>query len=132
MLMVDFNNQATVATPAADVARILILQRRNDFIEAKESFRKANLAHDVEDRSVVRARLESFWDEVEAAYFRSEGEKAWQLFHQSIQDADTNDAIRDCFHTLNHWLDQKRLIRIDTKKQYDTTMVTDDDEANNL
>lgn len=130
--MVDFNKDATVATPAADILRILILQRRNDFIESKEAYRKANLSHGIDEVHVARARLESFWDEIEAIYYRDNGETKWQKFLEQVKDADTFEKIEDVFHDLNHWLDTKRLIRIDTKRQYDTTSVATEDEENGL
>ena len=142
--MVDFQNEATVSTPAADIVRILILQRRNDVIDAIEAYHRNKFKGTPAETYEVRARLYSLFLEVQAALQRKakenpELQEEYALLDQTIKgdadyqrdDDDANHLIQ-CFEYINTWLDTNKLIRIDTKKQYDTTRVSDEDAEKGL
>jgi hypothetical protein len=131
--MVDFNNDATVATPATDVIRILILQRRNDCIEAIEAYMRNLGKMGAADPYEVRARIYSLYLELQAALRRRLPEAEYQALRVLVVNHYTAiiDLVR-CFEFMNQWLDENKLIRIDTKKQYDSTLVTEEDGEKGL
>lgn len=133
--MVDFNNEATVATPANDVIRILILQRRNDFIEAFEHYEKLRFLNPDNDdssyKAPVRARLRSLYRELQASLKRTIPTAEYhdlrtRLFSDNITE------IESAFETINEWLDKKKLVRVDNKPDYDTSDVVTEDELEGL
>lgn len=129
--MVDFNNEATVSTPATDVVKILILQRRNDFIEAVEAYNKQNAGGIESDPSIVKARLLSLYMEIQPALERSQKEDELNNIQLLLDSNDYLDFLR-CFFIINRWLDRTRLIRIDTKKSYDRTIAELENKNYNL
>jgi hypothetical protein len=131
--MVDFNNDATVATPATDVVRILILQRRNDCIEAIEAYIRNLGKTGSADPYEVRARIHSLFLELQAALRRRLSVEEYHAVRVLVINHHTAiiDLVR-CFEFMNQWLDENKLIRIDTKKQYDSTIVTEEDGEKGL
>jgi hypothetical protein len=130
--MVDFNNEATVTTPANDVVRILILQRRNDFIEAFEHYEKLRFSNpDNEDAQYlppVKARIRSLFRELQAALKRT----MTPIEYTELKLITASSKITDielAYETINEWLDKKQLVRIDNKQQYDHTRVAEEDEV---
>lgn len=130
--MVNFNSDSTVSTPAADIIRILILQRRNDLIEAMESYYKiAEQGSDV-DIFVIKARLKSFYWEIEAALSRNLSDEEFDKMKEKVFSAKDIKTIEEVYEFINEFLDKMRLIRIDTRQQYDSIRVTQEDEAHGL
>lgn len=122
--MVDFESDATVARPAADIVRILILQRRNDLIDALEEYRKADFHGVQASLRVVRARLNSLFTELEASLKRrhdKEGPSPYKELRSLIKEGDTIEEVEEAMSFINEELDNWKLTRIDTIKQYDST-----------
>jgi len=127
--MVDFNNEATIGTPAGDVERISILQRRYDLIEAYESYKKARFQGANASLSISRARLISLFVELQASLerrFTSEVYKELRekIFSDSLEEPDFIEAV----FTINRELDKMRLITIDTQKVYDSLDVEEENK----
>lgn len=120
--MVDFNNDVTVTTPAADVVKILILQRRNDFIEASESYLKAEFSGTNTDIDILKARLFSLFYELQAALKRHYKPQEYDNLISDMRSDDYNKIMK-AFFKINEWLDFMKLIRVDTKQRYDSTRV---------
>ena len=118
--MVDFNNDVTIGTPAVDVVRILILQRRSDLIEALEKFNKMEYQNAGPDISVVRARLVSLFIELQAGLRRRLKEKDFNSLEKAMGVGDKNNILY-CINFLNGYLDEIRLIRLDNKPNVDKT-----------
>lgn len=129
--MVDFNNDATIATPAADVVRILILQRRDYYIEATEAYEKLAIMNATADISVVKARVRALYRELYAALKRTMSQEDFRILNTRIQSTEFKD-IDAAYEQMAEWLDKTNLIRIDTKRQYDTTIVTEEDAEKGL
>lgn len=125
--MVDFNNDATVGTPAVDVERISILQRRYDLIEAIEYYRKKRLDGAAFPISVVRSRLFSLFLEVQACLKRRLKPEDYNNLFSICYDSKEELELLDAVYKINEVLDELRLTRIDTQKVYDST----DTEAEN-
>jgi hypothetical protein len=130
--MVNFNSDSTVSAPAADIMRILILQRRNDLLEAMESFYKVQDHGAEAEVFVVKARLKTFFWEVQAAIKRNSKEDEYTILETAVLTAQDITTIEDLYKKLNEYLDKLRLIRIDTRSQYDSLRVTQEDEAHGL
>lgn len=125
--MVDFNNEATVSTPAGDVVKILILQRRNDFIEAVEAYNKTKYAGVSADTSIVKSRLLSLFLEIHPALERNKKSDDLAELETMIVSDDYDELIR-AFIIINRWLDETKLIRIDTHKQYDRRIAEEENK----
>lgn len=127
--MVDFQNETTIGTPAADIVRVLILQRRADLFEAWESYKKKEYQGVDIGLDVVKARLESLFLELQAALKRRWTKKSKKdqsnLYDDLLADIKSDDPEVICktIHQLNDYLDEIRLTRIDTKSNYDSTDV---------
>lgn len=118
--MVDFNNEVTVGTPAVDVVRILILQRRSDLIEALERYNKQEYQNSTPDISVVRARLVSLFIELQAGLKRRLKVKQYEDLLEKVYAGD-KESIYWCIDYINNYLDEIRLTRLDNKPQVDKT-----------
>lgn len=125
--MVDFNNEATVGTPAVDVERISILQRRYDLIEAIEHYRKMRLNGAAMGISVVSCRLFSLFLELQACLARHLTPKEYDKLLDVCLNSSKEEEILTAVYKINSVLDQIKLTRIDTQRVYDST----DTEAEN-
>lgn len=123
--MVDFNNDTTIATPVADIIKVLIVQRRNDFLEASEHYFKGFFAGSNPDTNIMKARLYSLYLEIKAMLDRhfSNGE-----INELVADIKSDEANKliDAYITMNKLLDDVKLTRVDTKKSYDSTRVEEE------
>ena len=137
--MVDFNNEATIGTPAANIVKILLLQARANVIEALEVYNK-KLTEGIDiGQSVVRARIGTWFLEHQAYLERSLKPKEYQTllerfktnFFFNEKDID-NKIILDTIIELNKVLDQLRITRVDLKRQYDKTDIEEDNKQNDL
>lgn len=128
--MVDFDNETTIGTPAGDVIKIIILQRRYDVLEALESYNKTQGAGAEGGNSIFRARLTTLFYELHPALKRQK-ELDVEKLKEQIQHGKQEDLIA-AFEQINDTLDQLRLTRFDTRKQIDTTRVEHEDKEKGL
>jgi len=132
--MVDFNNETTIGTSAWDIVRVLILQRRNDLIEAIEYYNKLECRNTDGDLSIVQARLHSLFNELQASLKRRwNGPKDTR--YKDLIDKIKSDKFKDiidAFYILNEYLDEINLTRIDTRKQYDGSRVEEENKERGL
>ena len=71
--MVDFNNEITVGTPAADVVKILILQARANVFDSLEKYNRDKNRNIESDKATLKARLGTWFLEHEAFIKRQLG-----------------------------------------------------------
>jgi len=128
--MVDFNAEATVSSSAYDILRVLILQRRNDVIDAIESYLKIE-EHSTPDTNIIRARMFSLFLEIQAMLKRKHRPDEYDSIKLLCTDKDFVK-LQDVFLIINEFLDENRLIRIDTKEIYDKTRVSKEDKAKGI
>lgn len=126
--MVDFNAEATVSAAATDILRILILQRRNDVIDSIEQYRKIE-KHSDPDTGIIRARLFSLFLEIQAMIKRKR--KDYEDIKRGTLAIDFEPLV-ETFLIMNEFLDENRLIRIDTKEVYDSTRVSSEDKQKGI
>lgn len=144
--MVDFNNEITVGTPAADVVKILILQARANVFDSLEKYNRDKNRNIESDKATLKARLGTWFLEHEAFIRRQisnikkkqEQKEALAEFNtrlhdfliseEEIKDIDLIDHV--CY--LNKVCDDIRITRIDTRKQYDRTRWEKDNKEQGL
>jgi len=131
MKMVDFDNEATIGTPAVDVVRILILQRRADVFEAWEQYNKDKYSNIQTDLSIVRARLFSLFLELQGGLKRRLPPQEYTTLLYNLNSEKQED-ILGVILMLNEYLDSLNLTKIDTKKKYDKTRVEKEHKVKGL
>ena len=118
--MVDFQNENTTSTPPTDLLKILIIQRRNDIIDAIESYNKLKFLHtDVPD-NIIRARMLSLYYELGHALQRWLGKELGDFkdFKKTMAHGDIKEVI-ELFEKINEHLDIKKITRVDTRQSFD-------------
>lgn len=125
--MVDFNSETTVGTPAANVQRILILESRQYAIDSIEAYYKVQtqtrLATDI---SIAKSRLIALFLQIRAALERSNGEKEHIEIYEKLLNIRSIEDVLGAFRVLDDFLDKKRIIRVDLKREYDPTNVEEE------
>jgi ABC-type lipopolysaccharide export system ATPase subunit len=129
--MVDFNNEATIGTPAVDVVRILVLQRHSDLIEAWESYIKQRNLGIQANLSVTRARLVSMFLQIHPTIKRKLSPENYTKFFNELRGTDEATVYKNIM-IINEILDEVRITRIDTKLHYDRTYVEKEDKEKGL
>lgn len=127
--MVDFNNETTIGTPAVDVERISILQRRYDLLEMYEDYKKKRLSGCNASIGYVQARLITMFLEIQSMIKRRkpteyEGIKSL-VFSEKIKEEQILEAI-DIINTL---LDEMHLTKIDNKEVYNKFRVEEENKV---
>ncbi len=113
------NNSETVTRSAADIVRILILQKRESFIDAVEAYNKLKRNGAKPSLSIMKSRLNSLCLETREMIRR----------HRRLKDVDILDLekeiegedyykIMNLFYEVNQILDRKGLINIE-REYYD-------------
>lgn len=136
--MVDFNAETTVATPATDITRILILQYRDNAQGAIEAYIKARISGTDPPTSNLQSNVWSFWSQMKSALLRRHADNP-----AMIADLErTNNELRstdmaaqdliDIFDSLNDELDDWRLTRVDGRDVIDTLHVENENRAKKL
>jgi hypothetical protein len=132
--MVDFDNESTIGTPAVDVERISILQRRYDLFDALEDYQKKALANISTPDSFIRARLMTLFLEIQAMLKRRWKEK-YEEHYEKLKDicmgTKEEISLEDIYksiYLINEVLDHIRLTRIDTKQQYNPQDIEKENE----
>lgn len=124
--MVDYNNETTIGTPANDVLKIQILERRSNVFEAYEDYNKKSAQGINSDTAFIKARVYTLWLELQAQFKRRLTEKKYTALLELVNSKKESDLLEVIYY-FNEYLDEIRLTRLDTKKKYDST----DTEAEN-
>lgn len=121
--MVDFNNETTIGTPASDVEKISILQRRYDLIEAFEDYKKKRFNGIDISTCIIRARLISLFIEIQACLKRRLKDKEYQEIYDLCFKEKSEEKILIALLLINEELDKINLTKIDNQRVYDSTDV---------
>lgn len=125
--MVDFNNDATIATPAIDIVRVEILERRYNVGEAIEQVLKIE-SSDYRDIRMLKARVKLYFLCIKPTIRRCLTDEEYELLEDKL-DAGSVDEIIEAFMTINSVLDEIGFTKIDNKKKYDKTNPEAENEA---
>lgn len=137
--MVDFNNEATIGTPAANIVKILLLQARANVLEALEVYnKKLNQGIEV-SQDIIKARIGTWFLEHQAYLKRSLKPEEYQTLYEKFktnfffnEKELNNEIILDTVIELNKVMDQLRITRVDLKRQYDKSNIEEDNKQNDL
>lgn len=117
--MVNFNNENTISTPATDVMRILILERRANVIEAIEHYIKLrNNGTDIADLEILKARLFTMYLEVSAMLNNHLKPEEYAELQEQIGSDSFKDLVQ-AFHKIDGVLYDITLTKIDSKRNID-------------
>lgn len=131
--MVDFNNEGTVTTPSWDLLKILALEKRENLLLSIEFFFKNKYqgSDDEHDLGIIKQRLWCLYFELEAWLNRSyclddiDRLKGW------IESPDYLIVLQ-AVTFLNKFMDEKSLIKIDTKQIYNKKRTETENEIHQL
>ena len=129
--MVDFNDSMTVAVPAYDIVKILILQSRDNFIQALEAYRRTKYKGIQASSHEIRSRAQSLYEEVRSAMRNSMTPEEFKRLTEQINSSEVDD-IEEAWHTIDEWLYEKKLIQFDTKIKYDSTRVEQENDMKSI
>jgi hypothetical protein len=122
--MVDFNNETTIGTPASDVEKISILQRRYELIEALEHYKKQNFQGINAPLVYVQARLLSLFVQLYSSLKRRIPKTDFEALEKGVLRKDLKEAeLLPIIFMLSDELDKIHLTRIDNETVYDSTSV---------
>jgi len=135
--MVNFNNETTVSSPAANIIKLLVIEARyNSFLAFEEYNNKISSSVNY-NQGRVRARLGTWFLEHQAYLERT--------FTKAEDIAEIEEVKRDLFFNkkdleysrileiivfLNNVIDKLKITKLDTKLQYDTTNIEEDNKHN--
>lgn len=126
--MVDFNNESTVATPPGEVMKIVVLERREQCIEALESyFHTEGAGLDASHKLMtVRSRILALWYQVKAmAKRRLKPEEYEEVVTDFGNLKAQEEQLLMAFDWLNQFVDDMGLTYIDSRERYDRRRVED-------
>lgn len=132
--MVDFNNETTVGTPPGDIVKIVILERREQVIEARESYRLAALRgiETADKLHIVGARVGALWDQLQAIALRrmkdakgTDDDPTYETVEEFVIAAKTWEQLTAAWEWMNRLIDDAGLTFIDSRPRYDRTRVED-------
>jgi len=135
--MVNFNNENTVSTPAANIVKLLLIEARYNSFLALEEYNSKISGSVNYNQGRVRARLGTWFLEHQAYLDRT---------FTKVEDITEIEAVkRDLFFNkkdleysrileivvfLNNVIDKLKITKLDTKHQYDTTDIEADNKEN--
>lgn len=127
--MVDFNNEATVATPPGEVVKIVVLERREQVIEALERYHQIGEEADAHHQvTIAKARLMALWYQIEAMVYRrlkDVKDPTYEEVEKAVCEARDFDEVVEMFKFFNHFIDDMGLTFIDGRERYDRRRVED-------
>jgi hypothetical protein len=132
--MVDFNNEATVAQNAADIIKIIIIERRYNVHEALEHYlkRRYDNADTGPEFEVLKARLYILYIELRETCIRilkdKRGDAQLKELERQLTSTEFNDILA-AINTINSILDKIKLTRLDLYQTYDYTNIEAANEA---
>jgi len=138
--MVDYNNDTTLATPPIDINRIQILERRAYVIEALEKYYKNKNSGVKGQTHIFKSVLCSLFWELQETINRkfpetveTEGKLTIdQMYNILFKDKASQEEVISVWKQLNLMLGEMNLTRVDTKKEYDTTNIEEENRIQNL
>ena len=116
--MVDFNNDTTIATPAGEIIKVAILERRSYFIDALEAYHKQKTPGIETHTSILKSRLLALYLELQPALERHKSPEHLAELIDRIRSNEYED-LYEAFLIINRWLDKTKLTRVDTRETYD-------------
>ena len=126
--MVEFNGEGVLGTNRSHILDLVVLQRRDDFINSFEEYRFSCLENSSDTRQKLfrlKSRLQAIFLELDCLLQRRVNEKEHELTYidlkKQINKAESEEEIINSFYIINNILDKLNITRIDTKRLIDFT-----------
>ena len=115
--MVNFENEATVTVAPADLVKVLILQKWDNFNLSLEHYIEHMYANRLTsvDLPILRSRLLSLFNCVQATLKRRLKEEKYEQIQKNIHTG-TFEQLIEASQQMNEELDSMGLLKIDTKQ----------------
>lgn len=132
--MVNFDNETTVATPPGEVVKIVVLERREQVIEALEAYHSIDASGvDTAHRlAILRARVMALWYQLQAMIYRrsakakgGEEDPTYNEVEEVMNSAKTFEDLLYAFQWMNVFIDEMGLTFIDGRPKYDRSNIED-------
>jgi hypothetical protein len=141
LVVVDFNNETTVTTPPGEIVKVVVLERREQVIEALESYYSLE-GSDVDMQhktTVLRARMLALWFQMQAMVRRrrkdakgGNEDPTYDEIQERMLVAKEFEQILDCFEWMNEFIDDMGLTYIDSRARYDRRNIEDANQKKGL
>ena len=139
--MVNFDNDSTVSTPPGDVVKIVVLERREQVIEALEAFYYVDHNHQETSarEGILYSRIMALWFQIQAMVYRrldkakgTEEDPNYQQIEEMIVKGKKFDQMVRSFEWMNVFVDDMGLTFIDSRPRYDRRNIEDANEKKGL
>lgn len=123
----DFNNETALGTNRAHILDLIVLGRRDEWLNTYQRYRKAVLQNSAEVDSLfcsLRAILETLEFELRETFKRrlkSGKPVTYDQFKDLVYNCDSEDDLVKAFNIFNGVLDGLQITRIDNRKNVDST-----------
>ena len=133
--MVDFNSEGMLGTNRSHILDLIILQRRDDLINAFEEYR-FSVKEGRSDTSVklnrVCSRLEALFMELKHVLERRLDKEEYDELKIKVMKIENQEELITVFDTINKLLDTLNIITIDKKKIVDYTNTEASNESKGI
>jgi len=135
--MVDFNSEGAFTANKSHILELIILGRRDELINTYQLWKENSFANNSKAESLklkVRSVLISLFLELDRALFRRLASADYELMKHDLltEPVLSDDMLANYFFKINTELDSLNLIRIDTKKKYDTREIEAENQEKGL
>jgi len=126
--MVDFNNDSMLGTNRSHILDLIVLQRRDDFINEYREYRysaRENRSDSSQKLNKTASSLEVLFIELDCLLRRRVDVKkhkfSFEELKKSVRQVRKEEDILIIFNIINNILDELNITRIDNRKQLDYT-----------
>jgi len=126
--MVNFNDGNTVTTAPFNIIKILILEKREDFLNALRHYYKNNTGGRSIPLVYVRSSLIVLYFEIQAHYNNWQKEKQNKNLIREIKSINNIERLEEIFSMIDKELYDHKLTRIDLQKETDVSNIEIENE----
>ena len=141
--MVDFNSGDVFTSNKGFILELVVLGRRDELLNTFQLWREYKLGRNSKEETTkfkLRAVLFTLFLELDRAIFRKlkkvddVNKIVYEEFKEKVLSVDPilDDELIELYFVINNILDSLNLIKIDTKRAYDTTNAETENEEKGL
>jgi len=120
--MVDFNTETAINTPAKSIEGVLLLEKREAFLSAKEQYCILLFQGSAPPCANMRARLLNIIDQWEG-FLNRQKEVPFKEWIKALHNNNVSyEEIMDIFYKISELMDKSNLTKID-REVYDRTNI---------
>ena len=138
--MVDFNSKELFTANKGEILNLVILGRRDELINTFQLWREKSISRDANFKKYeyqLRACMFALFLEIKETLKRNVKEDVYESVKAFVYSNDNShsnigDEMINCFSVINCFLDEIKLIKIDTRKFVNTLRVEAENSAKGL